>query len=106
MKKKKTKVILWKEGLLIINGDTKLTGYSSFFYRDHLKLKWEMKCGGQKGSVINPTLFNIMINDIYNIIDLGIGADLYADDCTLKQKKYWIYNRSSSKINNRWKDGP
>ncbi len=44
---------------------------------------YNIECGVPQGSVISPILFNIMINDIFYGIDLGIGAALYADDGTL-----------------------
>ncbi len=44
---------------------------------------YNIECGVPQGSVISPILFNIRINDIFNGIDLGTGAGLYADDGTL-----------------------
>ncbi len=39
--------------------------------------------GTPQGSVSSPILFNLMINDIFTQIDMGIGRSLYADDGAL-----------------------
>ncbi len=39
--------------------------------------------GTPQGSVSNPILFNLMINDIFHNVDTGIGRSLYADDGAL-----------------------
>ncbi len=58
---------------------------------------YNIECGVPLGSVISPILFIIMINNICNGIDLGIGAALYADDGTLwkyiQTNYFHIYRR-------------
>ena len=46
----------------------------------------EVENGTPQGSVISPTLFTIMINDIFENIPIGMGRSLFADDGALWKK--------------------
>ncbi len=48
-----------------------------------IKHIYQVDNGTPQGSVCSPILFNIMINDIFGEIELGIGKALYTDDGAL-----------------------
>lgn len=45
-----------------------------------LSSKHVVENGTPQGSVISPTLFSVMINDIYGNIQVDMGRSLFADD--------------------------
>lgn len=60
----------------------------SFLFRRMIQVRvgssyskiFSVQNGTPQGSVSSPILFNLMINDIFNSVDTGIGRSLYADD--------------------------
>lgn len=49
--------------------------------------------GTPQGSVINPLLFSVTVNDVFEQVEPGIGRSLFADDGALwKRGKDTIYN--------------
>ena len=50
----------------------------------------EVTAGVPQGSVVSPTLFNIMINDITQNIHEEVEASIYADDCALWVRDYKV----------------
>ena len=43
----------------------------------------EVGMGTPQGSVISPLLFSVMIDDIFNGVEPGVGRSLFADDGSL-----------------------
>jgi len=87
--------MVWKEGLLAklrrlgIGGnmhrfiDDFLTGRKiRVIVGDQLSDSYDMENGIPQGSVISPTLFNIMINDFPCPADRSTEAAIFADDCS------------------------
>ena len=98
--------MLWKEGLLIklkklgVNG--KLHNWVlDFMFGRTIEIKvgteysktYQVENGTPQGSVCSPILFNVMINDIFEQVERGIGKSLYADDGAL-----WIRGRNLAYI--------
>jgi len=52
-----------------------------------------MQNGTPQGSIISPTLFNIMIDDLFKEVSLKISTSKFADDGAM-----WIRNRSVARI--------
>lgn len=81
--------MLWKEGLLMKLDKMGITGKMYDWIKDFLLNRtiqvrigttysqiYTIENGTPQGSVCSPILFNIMINDIYTQIDIGIGRSL------------------------------
>uniref|UniRef100_A0A3B3Q2D7 Reverse transcriptase domain-containing protein n=1 Tax=Paramormyrops kingsleyae TaxID=1676925 RepID=A0A3B3Q2D7_9TELE len=88
--------MLWREGLMIKLYTMGIRGRLFNWVRDFLKdrtiqvrigkilsFKQVAENGTPQGSVISPTLFSIMINDIYGHIQGDMGRSLFADDGAL-----------------------
>lgn len=67
--------------------------------------------GTPQGSVCSPLIFNIMINDIFEQVEYGIGKSLYADDGALwfrginieyMQKKMQTAVKAVEQWSNKW----
>ena len=87
--------MVWKEGLLAklrrlgVGGnmhrfiDDFLTGRKiRVVVGDQMSDSYDMENGIPQGSVISPTLFNIMINDFPQPADRATEAAIFADDCS------------------------
>uniref|UniRef100_A0A3B1IE94 Reverse transcriptase domain-containing protein n=1 Tax=Astyanax mexicanus TaxID=7994 RepID=A0A3B1IE94_ASTMX len=88
--------MIWKEGLLVKLYNMGIGGRLFNWIRDFLfgrtiqvrvgasySAIYSVDNGTPQGSVCSPVLFNIMINDIFSMVDSGIGKSLYADDGAL-----------------------
>lgn len=49
---------------------------------------YRIACGTLQGSIISPTLLNIMIHDLPKSVRAQIGITLFADDCAI-----WVKDR-------------
>jgi ribonuclease HI len=92
---------VWHDGLLRKLQMLRLSGNLPRFIEEFLKNRrisvrlgttassnHPVVAGVPQGSVISPTLFNIMINDLLHSC-IGVEYSLYADDCAL-----WVRKRS------------
>jgi len=88
--------MLWKEGLLMKLESLGIEGkmynwISSFLFGRTIQVRvgseysriLSIENGTPQGSVSSPILFNLMISDIFNNIEIGIGRSLFADDGAL-----------------------
>jgi len=58
--------------------------YLEYSATHYFQSDWEsIKCGVPQGSVLDPTLFNIHINDLTKIMDKFSHTVLYADDTNI-----------------------
>lgn len=91
--------MLWREGLMIKLYNMGIRGNFLNWIKDFLEgrtiqvkiravLSSEhvIENGTPQGSVVSPTLFSVMINDIYVNIPIGIGRSLFADDGAIWKK--------------------
>ncbi len=98
--------MLWKEGLLIKLNKLGVYGkmYNwilDFMFGRTIEVKvgaeyskvYQVENGTPQGSVCSPTLFNIMINDIFGKVEQNVGKSLYADDGAL-----WVRGRNLNYI--------
>ena len=99
--------MLWKEGLLMKLNRMGIGGKMFNWIRDFLKGRtievrvgvdfsktYSIENGTPQGSVCSPVFFNLMINDIFDLIDdVRINRALYADDGAL-----WIRGRKIGNI--------
>jgi len=97
---------VWHNGLYIKLSKAGLKGNLPYFIQQFLSMrKIEVKvnesksaahttsCGVPQGSVISPTLFMLMMNDIFNELSEDIKYSIYADDCAL-----WISGKCINKL--------
>ncbi len=88
--------MMWKEGLLLKLERMDIKGrmynwIKSFLFKRSIQVRvgsafsqiYPVENGTPQGRVSSPILFNLMINDIFTQIDMGIGRSLYADDGAL-----------------------
>lgn len=88
--------MMWREGLLIKLEKMEINGkmynwIKNFLLKRTIQVRvgsafsqiYKVENGTPQGSVSSPILFNIMINDIFSKMELGIGRSLYADDGAL-----------------------
>uniref|UniRef100_A0A671QEF9 Reverse transcriptase domain-containing protein n=1 Tax=Sinocyclocheilus anshuiensis TaxID=1608454 RepID=A0A671QEF9_9TELE len=88
--------MMWKEGLLIKLERMEIKGrmynwIKNFLFKRTIQVRvgsalsqiYPVENGTPQGSVSSPVLFNLMIDDIFTQIDMGIGRSLYADDGAL-----------------------
>uniref|UniRef100_A0A3Q2PCB4 Reverse transcriptase domain-containing protein n=1 Tax=Fundulus heteroclitus TaxID=8078 RepID=A0A3Q2PCB4_FUNHE len=88
--------MLWREGLMIklhqigIGGN--MFNWLWDFLRDrtiqvkighHVSQSSKIENGTPQGSVVSPTLFSVMINDIFKDLSISFGRSLFADDGAL-----------------------
>ena len=94
--------VLWKKGLLIKMNKLGITGsmYNwvlTFLFDRKIEVRvgtnyskqYSVENGTPQGSVCSPTLFNIMINDIFEDVHPSVGKSLFADDGAL-----WVRGRN------------
>jgi ribonuclease HI len=87
---------VWHHGLTQKIHDLGLMGNLPYFLCDFLKMRklsvrigstcsnqYPVHSGVPQGSVLSPTLFNIMINDIFDGCNPAVQTSLYADDGAL-----------------------
>lgn len=85
--------MMWREGLLIKLGKLGIKGQMYRWIKDFLvgraiKVRignsYSEKCmienGTPQGSIVSPLLFSIMINDVFEDLENGLGFSLFADD--------------------------
>ena len=90
--------MLWREGLLIkmhrmgIEGNL-FNGVMDFLRERVIQVKIALEVSENQevenctpqGSFISPTLFTIMINDVFENIPIGMGRSLFADDGMMEE---------------------
>lgn len=59
------------------------------------------------GSIVSPLLFSLLINDVFNNIEGGMGFSLFADFCNLgkTKKKCEINGKEGTGSHQRWSSG-
>uniref|UniRef100_A0A3B3YS32 Reverse transcriptase domain-containing protein n=1 Tax=Poecilia mexicana TaxID=48701 RepID=A0A3B3YS32_9TELE len=88
--------MLWREGLMIKLHQIGIGGNMFNWLWDFLQdrnIQVKIGCqfsklckienGTPQGSVVSPTLFSVMINDIFKELSIGFGKSLFADDGAL-----------------------
>lgn len=91
--------MLWREGLMIKLYNMGIRGNFLNWIKDFLEgrtiqvkigavlsSEYVIENGTPQGSVVSPTLFSVMINDIYVNIPIGIGRSLFVDDGAIWKK--------------------
>ncbi|XP_040966432.1 uncharacterized protein [Gossypium hirsutum] len=88
--------LVWTDGLMYKLANLGLTGNIYNWIRsfltdrriqvsigNHLSSEKRLDNGTPQGSVISPTLFNVMVNDIKHYLPKDVTLAAYADDCTI-----------------------
>lgn len=85
--------MMWREGLLIQICKLGVRGRMYRWIMDFLKgrqiqvrigevysERFLVENGTPQGSIVSPLLFSLMINDVFDDIEGGLGCSLFADD--------------------------
>ncbi|XP_037536736.1 uncharacterized protein LOC119413748 [Nematolebias whitei] len=88
--------MMWREGLLIKMKKMGITGRMFKWIKNFLSDrqiqvrigqdysdKYYIENGTPQGSIVSPLLFSIMINDMFDGVEIGMGRSLFADDGAL-----------------------